>query len=325
MWTVLFILLLFLILIFIFEYRVRKPDQIVLLERNGKLALREGRLFPRHFSLALSRKIYSSSLAIDACAKGNIDIKVKLSVAVSASMTNIPQLIKVGGWNANAVSAAEKELETLIQGFVKEFTENFEIEELSSEKILNHLQQKINIVSEKLGLDIISSSVQSFEIIDQKIADAMRQRESARILEQTEVLNQAARINAAKNKIKADEEIAELENNLELKKIELKKSIQVKESELAQKKVEEELERKKMQLDYEKDELALLKNNPELLMLTPQAARLAEASQSLKNARTIVSLSPNDVSQGIDLISMFQKFLENAAGSQIKKNDDKKK
>ena len=47
-----------------------------------------------------------------------------------------------------------------------------------------------------------------------------------------------------------------------------------------------------MRLAYEKEELEVLKSSPELLMLTPQVARLAEASQNLKNARTVISLSP---------------------------------
>ena len=49
-----------------------------------------------------------------------------------------------------------------------------------------------------------------------------------------------------------------------------------------------------MRLAFEREELEVLKSSPELLMLTPQAARLAEASQSLKNARTVISLSPQD-------------------------------
>ena len=48
-----------------------------------------------------------------------------------------------------------------------------------------------------------------------------------------------------------------------------------------------------MQLDFEKDELRLLKDSPELLLLTPQAARLAEASQSIeKRPHRRVTLSP---------------------------------
>ena len=46
-----------------------------------------------------------------------------------------------------------------------------------------------------------------------------------------------------------------------------------------------------------------------------QAARLAEASQGLRNARTIVSLSPQDLAQGSELLNMFQAFLAKALDS----------
>ncbi len=318
-----FVLLLF--ILFAFEYRLRKPDHLVLYETNEVIKLRKSRYYPRHFSLALPNTTYSSQQVIEAAAKGNLDIKIKLAVTVAASLKNIPALIRIGGWNANAIAKAVKELEIIIQSLVKEFTENFEIEELSSEKIHNHLKNNVNENSQKLGLEIISLTVQSFEAMDSKISDSMRQQESARILEQTELLNQKARIAAAKTKLKADEEIAKMENELVLKKYELKKSELEKESSIANKRMEDELQRKKMLLEYESKELEMLKNNPELLMLTPQAARLAEASQSLKNARTIVSLSPNDVSSGIDLIGMFQSFLQNAVNKTTQSSDEKNK
>jgi hypothetical protein len=47
-------------------------------------------------------------------------------------------------------------------------------------------------------------------------------------------------------------------------------------------------------------------------MLTPQAARLAEASQNLKNARTVISLTPQDLAHSPDLIGLFQVLLQNA-------------
>ncbi len=47
-------------------------------------------------------------------------------------------------------------------------------------------------------------------------------------------------------------------------------------------------------------------------MLTPQAARLAEASQSLKNARTIISFSPQDLSLGSEIVGVFQSLLQRA-------------
>ena len=58
--------------------------------------------------------------------------------------------------------------------------------------------------------------------------------------------------------------------------------------------LEDELVRNRMRLAFEKEGLEVLQISPELLMLTPQAAPLAEASQSLKNARTVISLSPQE-------------------------------
>lgn len=310
MWITIGILALIVVVIFFFEYRLRKPDQLILFESYGKIILRKSRIYPRHFSLALPKTTYSTQMNIEASAKGNLDIKVKLAITVAAALDHIHELIRVGGWNNNAVAKAEKELETIIHGIVKEYAERYEIEELSSSKIYEYLLQKVNITIQKLGLDLISLTVQSFEALDVKIADAMRQQESARITEQTEKLNQQARIHATKAKLKADEEIAVLQNNLELKKYDLKRTEMEKESSLAQKRIEDELRRKRMRLELDKEELNMLKSSPELLMLTPQAARLAEASQSLKNAKTIVTLSPNDLTRGSELIGMFQQFLQ---------------
>jgi len=315
MWITIVILAVIVVVIFVFEYRLRKPDHLILVESNGKIIIKKGRFYARHFSLALPKTTYSTQMNIEASAKGNLDIKVKLAVTVAAALNRIPELIRVGGWNNNAVAKAEKELETIIHGIVKEYAEKYEIEELSSSKIYDYLLQKVNSTIQKLGLDLISLTVQSFEALDSKIADAMRQQESARIMEQTEKLNQQARIHATKAKLKADEEIALLENNLELKKYDLKRSEMEKESSLAQKRIEDELSRKRMRLQLDKEELEMLKSSPELLMLTPQAARLAEASQSLKNAKTIVSLSPQDLSSGSELIGMFQQFLQSAVAS----------
>ena len=311
------------VIIFLYEYRLRKPDQLVLTEAKGKIILRTSRVYPKDFSLVLPKTTQSMQLTVESSAKGNLDIKVKLSVAVSLAAGNINQLIKVGGWNSGAVAKAAKEFETVLQSFIKEFTEKYEIEELSSEKIYNHLIDKVGISKEQFGLETVSVSVQSFEVVDQKIAEAIRQQESARILEQTELLNQKARITAAKAKLKADEEIAFLENELELKKFDLKRTELDKESELADKRMKEELNRKKLNLEFEKEELELLKNNPELLILSPQAARLAEASQTLKNARTVVNLSPSEIAQGSDLLNVFQNFLQKSVGSSPKKKDDK--
>lgn len=322
MWVLIAVLVI-LALYLVYEYRLRKPDQIVLYESHGKIGLKKGRFYPRHFSLVLPRTVHSSEISVDATAKGNLDIKVRLALSVALSLENIETLIKVGGWNRSAVEKASTELETLVHSFVREFTDKFEIEELSSERLYNDLEGKLRISKEKFGLEIISIAVQSLDIVDTKIADAIRQQESARILEQTENLNQKGRIAAAKSRFHADEEIASLENQLELKKYELKKAEVEKEAEISEKRVEEELKRKNMQLDYERQELELLKNNPELLILTPQAARLAEASQALRNAKTVVSLSSKDMSLGSELASALQNFLQNSLSTGTRKSKEK--
>jgi hypothetical protein len=309
MWIALVIIAIVIFFIF-YEYRLRKPDQLVLYESNGTILLRKGRLYPRHVSLVLPNTIHSVQLNVDASAKGNLDIKVQLAVGVALSLHHLDKLIKAGGWNSSAVQKATKELEIVVYSLVREFTEKHEIEELSSDKIYEYLNNKVGISNEKFGLDVISISVQSFETMDSKIAEAIRQQESARILEQTEDLNQKTRIAAAKARLRAEEQIALMENELELKKYELKRTELEKESEISEKRVKEELIRKKMQLEYEREELELLKNNPELLILTPQVARLAEASQALKNARTVVSLSPNEITQGSELVGVFQNLLQ---------------
>jgi hypothetical protein len=298
-----------------FEYRIRRPDDVVVFEGKKGLAVRTGRFYPRHFSLPIRRTTHSMQMTVDATVKGNLEIRVKLAATVAASLEHLAALVRVGGWSADAVGKAGKEIEALVQGFVKEYTEQFGIEELSSEKIHAYLNQKVPANAAKFGLEIISLVILSFEPLNTQISEALRQQEHARILEQTESLNQKARIASAKAKLKADEEIAALENQLELKSYDLKKSQLERESVLASLRVDEELKRNRRKLEFDKEELDMLRSSPELLMLTPQAARLAEASQGLKNARTIVSLSPQDVAQGSDLLGMFQKMLSSALDS----------
>lgn len=298
-----------LVLAIVFEYRFRKPDYIILYEHKAGLTMRKGRLYPRHFSLPIRRTTHSLQLTVDATAKGSLDIRVKLGVTVAASLDNLGALVRVGGWNADAVDRAAKDFEALLQGYVKAYTEQHGIENLSSEKIHEYLSQKIPASKSSLGLEVISLTILSFEPVNLQISEALRQQEHAHILEQTESLNQKARIAAAKAKLKADEEIALLENELELKKYDMKKDQLERESVLADIRVNDELKRNRKKLEFDKEELDMLRSNPELLMLTPQAARLAEASQGLKNARTIVSLSPQDISQGSELLGMFQKLL----------------
>jgi len=115
--------------------------------------------------------------------------------------------------------------------------------------------------------------------------------------------------------LKADEEISQLENQLEMKRYEIKKNQWEREAQLNDLRINDELKRNRKRLEFDKEELEMLKSSPELLMLTPQAARLAEASQGLKNARTVVSLSPQDMAHGSELFGMFQNILQNALDS----------
>ena len=101
-----------------------------------------------------------------------------------------------------------------------------------------------------------------------------------------------------------------MEHALELKKAELKKIQFEKDSALARQRIEDELAHDRLRLAFEKEELEVLRSSPELLMLTPQAARLAEASQSLKNAKTVISLTPQELAHGSALLTLFQNLLQ---------------
>jgi hypothetical protein len=306
------------LLLVIFEYRLRQPDFLVLYDSNGRINLRKGLLYPRHFSLALPRTTYPIQLTVDATAAGNLGVRVKLVGSVAPSLDHIQSLIRVGGWNRDAVARATDEVQVLLQGLVKEYTESSGINVLTSASVLNYLNERSTVVRENYGVELISLAIQSLDPTDPEIADALRQQEQARLLEQTEHLNQKARVATAKAKYQADEDIAKMEHELELKRAELKKALQEKESALFQQSLSDELERSRMRLAFEKEELDALKSSPELLMLTPQAARLAEASQNLKNARTVISLTPQDSVHASDLLSMFQEFLQRAVESKKK-------
>lgn len=299
-------------LILLFEYRIRQPDALVLYESKGRIGVRQGLLYPRHFSLQLKRTTYPIQLNIEVVAVGNLEVSVKLAGTVAPSVEHFQSLIRVGGWNEDAVARAADEAQVLLQGLVKEFTERSEIHALTSTGILNYLNEQAPQLKDKLGIELISLAVQSLEPTDSEVADALRQREKARLLEQTEQLNHQARAMAAKAKFQADEEIAALDHALELKKVDLNKTLLEKEAALARQRLEDELARNRMRLAFEKEEVEVLKNSPELLMLTPQAARLAEASQNLRSARTVISFTPNELAHGSELLNLFQNLLQKA-------------
>jgi hypothetical protein len=308
-----------LILAALFEYRIRKPDDLVLYVTKGQIGLRKSLFYPRHFSLPLKRTISPIQLNLEVTAAGNLEVSIKLVGSVAPSLEHVQALVRVGGWSSDAVARAAEEVQVLLQGMVREYAERFEIQDLSSTNLLNYLYEQSSHIEEKLGTQLITLAVQSLEPTDPEITLALRQQEQARLLEQTEQLNHQARAAAAKAKYQTDQDIAIMDHELELKKAGLNKVLFEKESVLAHQRLEDELARNRLRLAFEKEEVEVLKSSPELLLLTPQAARLAEASQNLKNARTVISFTPQELSQGSELLGLFQEMLQRVLES--KKGD----
>lgn len=297
------------------EYRIRKPDMLILFESKDKIETRKGLFYPKHFSLSLKRTAHPIQLNTEVTATGNLGVRVKLVGSVGPDLENLDALIRAGGWTNEAIARAAEEAQVLLQGLIQSYTEQHEIQSLSSNEILNALNHQAAMFSEKLGLEIISLAIISMEPVDPEITNALRQQEQARLLEQTERLNHQARAAAAKARYQIDEEITTMNHDLELKKTKLNKVLIEEEATLAQQRLEHELERNRLRLSFEKEEIEILRNSPELLMLTPQAARLAEASQNLKNARTVISFTPQELAQGTELLKLFQALIQNALES----------
>lgn len=300
---------LILIALALYEYRIRKPDQLVLHEVDGTIRVRTRLFYPRHFSLALPGTTRQVEAKVDSVARGGVQIRTTIAVTVAPSRDHLASLVRVGGWNQEAPIVAAKLFDTVIQGIVKSYTESQPFEELSSDQLAKHLSSELKLQAQQFGLEVVSLAVQAVDATDPEIAEAVRRREASRILEQTELLNQKARVAAALAKLRADEQIALSEHELELKRFDLRKAVLEQEASLAEQRTADELKRNRMKLAFESEELALLKSSPELLLLSPQAARLAEASQDLKNARVIVSLGSTDAERTAGLPAMFRRFL----------------
>lgn len=313
---------LIIVFLVLFEYRIRKPDVLLLYESKGQIGVRHGLVYPRHFSLPLERTTSPIRLTIEAAAVGNLEVRIKLVGSVAPSLEHIQSLIRIGGWNQDATAHAADEVQLMLQGLVKAYVEKCEIHALSSTELVSNLNKQSALFQEKFGVELISLAVDSLEPTDPDISEALRQQEQARLLEQTERLNNQARSVAAKAKFQADEEISQMEHELAMKKLQLKGTVLGKESALAEKGLEDELTRNRMRLAFEREELEVLKSSPELLMLTPQAARLAEASQNLKNARTIVSFTPQELAQGSELLGIFQSMMQKALEGKPEKKED---
>ncbi len=303
------------IILILAEFRSRKPDRIILYESKGKVKPYQKRFYPRHFCLSVPAKLKSSILEIDAEAKGKLGVNLRLSVTVAPSLSHLPELVRAGGWDKKAVDIASQELEVVLNALVREFVEKHEIDELTGETLSGHLRQNVKTMINSLGLEVVAINVQSIEPADANISEALRKREAARILEETEAINQKARIAATHAKNEADQKVAQYDHELALHKMELQQGENEKEDRLAEQRVAEELKRRKMQLEVDSAEMNLLKKNPELLLLTPQMARLAEAGQALRNARTVVSLSSEDLAGQGPITKILQKLIRELKAS----------
>ena len=120
-------------------------------------------------------------------------------------------------------------------------------------------------------------------------------------------------------------EIEALEEKVSKLKEKLKKIKEEEEAKIANLRIKEELDRRKLQLEFDRKEVDLLKDNPELLILSPQMAKLAEASQSLPNARTVVNLGGKKGMEGTQLINLIEMFLQNLVDSTGKSTEKKRK
>ncbi len=162
-YIVIAIVVLLVVALAIFEYRVRQPDMLVLYESKGKIALRSGLMYPRHFSLPLKRTTSPIHLTVEATAVGNLGVNVKLVGSVAPDLDNVQALIRVGGWNSEAASRAAEETGILLEGLVKEYAEHAEINALSSTGLMEYLNKRSDLFKERFGVELISLAVQSLD------------------------------------------------------------------------------------------------------------------------------------------------------------------
>ena len=161
-----------LILTVLFEFRVRKPDVLLLYETKGQIKIRKGLIYPRHFSLPLERTTSPIQLTVEAAVVGNLEVRIKLVGSIAPSLEHIHSLIRIGGWNNEAVAHVAEEVQVMLQGLVKEYVEQCEIHALSSTEILNYLNERSSLIQEKFGVELITLTVQALESTDPEISEA---------------------------------------------------------------------------------------------------------------------------------------------------------
>src|SRR5512139_2240478 len=78
----------------LFEFRVHQPDTLVLHESKGRILVRKGVVYPRHFSLILKRTTYPIQATTEASVVGNIGVRVKLIGSIAPSIDHLSSLIR---------------------------------------------------------------------------------------------------------------------------------------------------------------------------------------------------------------------------------------
>ena len=296
------------------ELRFRRPDHFVLYESGGRVRQRTARVFPRHLSLSLPATVQSLDVGVKTETRGHLGVAVQLTVTVAPDGEHLGALVRAGGWQVDAVGQAGGELKGAARALVGGYVEARDFEDLAREEMAAALRPSLGAAAQALGLVLVSVTVQSVVARDPDIALAVRQREQARVFGQSQAAEQAARVAEAQARVDAEEQIAKAEHALEMQRLELRQRQEDREATLARRRIEEENARRLLQLDVDRQEVELLRASPELLVLTPQVARLAEASQTLRNARTVVSLAGGEGAESSPILKALLALVERAGG-----------
>jgi purine-nucleoside phosphorylase len=283
------VLFLFGALFFLFQRK--RPDQLILLEKKGKVVEWTRSFYPKRICLSLSNTVHSFTAEVRTMGRGKIEVLIKVSVSFHTNPAKLENLIRVGGWSTAALKNVEKEITNAVPGIVGSVVENLEITEMQREAIARNLLEKLERLAENSGVQISTVTVISADPVDAKITEAIKKLEEARLQEIAERTLQTSRTLQAELKAQADQRIAQAEHEVAMKKLALQKIREAEAAELALATVKQQNERRKLELEIEKKEVEIFTQNPALLLLAPQLTRLTEASQQLKNAETVVSFS----------------------------------
>ncbi len=272
-------------------YERKRPDQLILIEKKGKVTGWTHAFYPKYRCLSLPNTTRSVTTEVKTQARGKIDAVIKLTVTFYPDAEHIENLIHIGGWSPDALTRIEKELAGTIQGIAGEIIEPLDIAEMTREYIAKIMKTRLNSIAANMGIIITGVTIMSAEASDPKIAEAIKKTEVAHLQEEAEKTVQTSRIAQAEMKARADQAILNAEHDTAMKKLALRQVEEAESAILAKAALEQHVERRHLELKIEKAEVELLAQNPSLLLLSPQLTRLTEASQQLKNAETVVTLS----------------------------------